>query len=163
MSKEYTLIKDITASEIYNAAESKFGCFRQEFQQFLYWADEHYKGRGQDQFYFFEYVDLIALQREFEKHPVWAKFLIEHGFIKEKFVAYKAGDKFKYTSSPSGYKHMLAVVGYNLITMITEDGCLHYGAPPIQVANASKITEQEFRLITRDHPEYFTKIEEEQK
>lgn len=163
MNGKYKTLKTITAAAIYDAAEKVSGatektpCFRSGFQEFLKWATQYYTNEGgQDQFYFFEYISLNAIEKQFEEHPSWRVFLIEKGFIEREQSPYKAGDRFQ---AWGGKIFMLSVVGTNSLQLIAEDGCSYYGSPAIPVKNIHEVTEDEFRLIAREHPERFTKID----
>jgi len=157
---EYKELKKITAAAIYDAGDKNSPCFQEEFQKFLHWGHEHYvKGRKQSQFFFFLIVGPSSIQEKFEDHPQWEKFLIEEGFIEVISGTYKAGDKFEHKD---GGLYLLATVADDLVLLVAGDGRSFYGRPPIQVKDSDRITEEEFRLITRGCPEYFTKVEEEQ-
>lgn len=163
MSEEYKELKEITASAIYDAGDKTSSCFRQQYQKFLVWADGHYKALGQDYFHFFIEMAISTLQAEFEKYPEWETFLINKGFIEkvappEKF--YKAGDKFILSDICGPLSYMLAIVARSHMQLLSQNGCLFFGEPPIKVEDINNITMREFSLIARGRPDLFTKEED---
>ncbi len=162
MDKVYKCLKIITAAAIYEAGDKGSNCFRQEFQAFLKWGHKYYTEppNTQDQFYFFKEIFLPHLEEQFKKHPEWRDFLIAKSLIEQisepKF--YSVGDEFVGVNYPERIYKLIVVTDYTVL-LILKNGRSFYGTPPIAVKNIGKITEEEFKLITRGDPHLFIKEE----
>lgn len=150
MSEEYKVLKEITASAIYDAGDKTSFCFRQQYQKFLVWADGHYKALGQDYFCFFIEMAISTLQAEFEKHPDWEAFLINKGFIEKvappkKF--YCVTDEFRSNLIPHN-RFKLVLVGRNEVDFVSLEREVFLVSHRLRIDDPERITEKEFSYIT---------------
>ena len=150
---EYKTLKDITAAAVYNAGGKSCEEFEIEFQKFLKWAWDYYvnnEEHHQDQLHFFLPIGFDGLHEQFEEHPKWRDFLVEHGFIEETRpeVFYHVGQRFKHVNVNGEYALSAMNLGDRRLVALINCSCRMSWASAIDVGRVDRITEEEFDRIT---------------